>query len=79
MMVSTVRGTLGKVNGTIEYDGKSAATLKADVTIDVNGINTGNENRDKDLKSQNFFDVAKFPTSRSSPSARRRPARASSS
>jgi len=63
MMVSTVRGTLGPVKGTIEYDGKSLESVKADITIDVNGINTGNENRDKDLKSgDGLFEVAKFPT-----------------
>ena len=39
-----------------------STSLKADITIDVTGINTGNENRDKDLKSPNFFDVAKYPT-----------------
>ena len=63
MMVSTVRGTLGPVKGTIEYDGKSVDSLKADITIDVTGINTSNENRDKDLKSgDGLFEVAKFPT-----------------
>ena len=62
MLVSTVRGTLGKVTGTIDYDGKSAESIKADIAIDVNGINTGTENRDKDLRSENFFDVAKYPT-----------------
>src|ERR1051326_103293 len=62
MMVSTVRGTLGKASGTIEYDGKSVDSLKADVTIDVTGVNTQNQNRDNDLKSENFFDIAKYPT-----------------
>jgi len=63
MMVSTVRGTLGPVKGTIEYDGKSIDSLKADITIDVNGINTGNESRDKDLKSgDGLFEVSKHPT-----------------
>jgi polyisoprenoid-binding protein YceI len=62
MMVSTVRGTLGPIKGTIDYDGKSLETLKADITIDVTGINTGNSSRDNDLKSANFFDVAKYPT-----------------
>ena len=62
MMVSTVRGTLGKVSGTIEFDGKSVDSLKADVAIDVAGVNTQNQNRDNDLKSENFFDVAKHPT-----------------
>jgi polyisoprenoid-binding protein YceI len=61
MMVSTVRGTLGPVTGTIEYDGTSVDGIKADVTIDLNGINTGNANRDKDLRSENFFEVAKYP------------------
>jgi polyisoprenoid-binding protein YceI len=62
MMVSTVRGTLGRVSGTIDYDGKSVESIKADVSIDVNGLNTGVENRDKDLRSDNFFDVAKYPS-----------------
>jgi polyisoprenoid-binding protein YceI len=62
MMVSTVRGTLGKVTGTIDYDGKSVDSLKADVSIDVTGINTGVDMRDKDLKSANFFEVEKYPT-----------------
>jgi polyisoprenoid-binding protein YceI len=63
MMVSTVRGTLGPVKGTIEYDGKSVESLKADISIDVNGINTGNESRDKDLKgADGLFEVAKYPT-----------------
>jgi polyisoprenoid-binding protein YceI len=50
------------VSGTIEYDGASAASIKADVTIDVSGVNTGVTARDNDLKSPNFFDVAKYPT-----------------
>ena len=62
MLVSTVRGTLGKATGTIEYDGKSVESIKADVTIDVAGLSTANDNRDKDLRSPNFFDVEKFPT-----------------
>jgi polyisoprenoid-binding protein YceI len=63
LMVSTVRGTLGPIKGTIEYDGKSVDSLKADITIDVSGINTGSEARDKDLKSADgLFEIAKYPT-----------------
>ena len=58
MMVSTVRGKLGRVDGTIEYDGKDVRSIKADVSIDVNGVDTQNENRDKHLRSDDFFDVA---------------------
>jgi polyisoprenoid-binding protein YceI len=61
MMVSTVRGTLGPVKGTIDYDGKSVESIKADITI-IATPNTANDGRDKDLKSPNFFDVAQFPT-----------------
>jgi polyisoprenoid-binding protein YceI len=62
MMVSTVRGKLGRVAGTVDYDGQSAQSIKADVTIDVTGVDTGVDGRDKDLRSDNFFDVAKYPT-----------------
>ena len=61
LMVSTVRGQLGRVSGTIEYDGKDVRSIKADVTIDVNGINTQNEKRDGHLRSADFFDVANHP------------------
>jgi len=61
LMISTVRGEFGTMKGTIEYDGKDVASIKADVTIDAASINTRNEYRDKDLKSDHFFDVAKYP------------------
>jgi polyisoprenoid-binding protein YceI len=61
MMVSTVRGSFGKTEGTITYDGKDISSVKADVTIDSTTITTNNEKRDTHLKSPDFFDVAKFP------------------
>jgi len=62
MMVSTVRGSLGPISGTVEYDGKTVTSVKADITIDVTKINTGNERRDNDLRNADFFDVARYPT-----------------
>jgi len=62
LMVSTVRGQLGPMSGTVEYDGKDVRTIKADVTIDVKAINTQNANRDNDLRGSEFFDTAKYPT-----------------
>jgi len=62
LMVSTVRGTLGPVKGTVWYDGKSVTSVRADVTIDVAGINTANEGRDTHLRSADFFDVPNHPT-----------------
>ena len=62
LMISTVRGEFGKLSGTIEYDGKDVASIKVDATIDAASIETREENRDKDLRSDHFFDVAKYPT-----------------
>jgi polyisoprenoid-binding protein YceI len=62
MLVSTVRGKLGKVTGTITWDGKDVRTIQTDVSIDVAGLNTGVERRDHDLRGESFFDVAKYPT-----------------
>ena len=60
-VVSTVRGTLGAIAGTIEYDGKDVKSVKADVTIDVTKISTQNDRRDNHLRSDDFFNTEKFP------------------
>lgn len=62
MMVSNVHGRFGKVEGTIVYDGKNIAGIKADATIDATTITTDNEKRDAHLKSPDFFDATGFPT-----------------
>lgn len=61
LMVSTVRGQLGRISGILEYDGKDVSSIKADVSIDVNGVSTQNEGRDKHLRTDDFFDVANHP------------------
>jgi polyisoprenoid-binding protein YceI len=60
-VVSTVRGQLGAISGTIDYDGKDIRSVRADVTIDVTRINTQNESRDKHLRSDDFFNTETFP------------------
>jgi len=62
MAISTVRGAFSKVNGTIVLDEKDITKSTVDVTIDVTTVDTREPNRDNDLRSDRFFDVAHFPT-----------------
>ena len=62
MMISTVRGEFKNVTGTVVWDDQDLTKSKVNVTIDTKTVNTGEEARDKDLKSDKFFDVANFPT-----------------
>jgi len=61
MMVSTVHGSFNGLKGTVKYDPAHPEASKADLTIDATTLDTRNDMRDKDLKSENFFDIAKFP------------------
>ncbi len=62
MMVSNVKGSFGKVEGTIVYDGTNVGGVQAEATIDATTITTNNAKRDAHLKSPDFFDAASFPT-----------------
>jgi polyisoprenoid-binding protein YceI len=61
MGISTVRGAFTKVTGTVE-DSADPAKSAVNVSIDAASIDTRVEMRDKDLRGENFFDVAKYPT-----------------
>ena len=61
MMVATVRGKLGKVQGEIDFDPKAPAAAKILATIDAGTIDTNDPKRDGHLKSPEFFDVAQYP------------------
>lgn len=62
MMISNVTGEFGKVIGTVNWDDTDVAKSTAEATIDATTINTREPKRDEDLKSPNFFDVAKYST-----------------
>jgi polyisoprenoid-binding protein YceI len=62
LMVSTVRGDMGKITGTVNFDPKQPAAGAIEASIDVAGIDTREPGRDTHLKSADFFDVANFPT-----------------
>src|SRR5262249_34075962 len=60
--LSTVRGAFSKVTGTMQLDDQDVTKSTIEVTIDVNTVDTREPDRDKDLRSERFFDVAHFPT-----------------
>jgi polyisoprenoid-binding protein YceI len=62
LAISTVRGAFGKVTGTATVDDRDLGKSSVDVTIEVGSIDTRQPDRDKDLKSDKFFDVANYPT-----------------
>ena len=62
MGVSTVRGSISGVTGTIIWDEKDPSKSSVQATIDTNTVSTNNEGRDKDLKSDHYFNVEKYPT-----------------
>jgi polyisoprenoid-binding protein YceI len=62
MGISTVRGSFTKVSGTVQYDPANPAKTTIDATIDAASVDTHVDKRDSDLRSPNFFDVAKYPS-----------------
>lgn len=62
LMISSVRGALGKVTGTVTLDESDISKSSVEASIDVKGLNTGDAKRDDHLRNPDFFDVAKYPT-----------------
>ncbi|HYG68008.1 MAG TPA: YceI family protein [Anaeromyxobacteraceae bacterium] len=61
LVISQVRGTFTKLDGTLVLDEADVTRSRVDATIDVNSIYTRDENRDGHLKSPDFFDAANHP------------------
>jgi polyisoprenoid-binding protein YceI len=62
MVVSESEGTFKIWDGSVENAKPDFSDAKISFSIDVNSINTDNENRDKHLKSDDFFNAEKYPT-----------------
>ena len=60
--ISNVHGRFGGVTGEIVLDPADLAKSSVKATIDTTTVDTGVPARDNDLKSDHFFDVAKYPT-----------------
>ena len=62
LMISTVRGQFKGVSGTVNWEDQDISKSTVDITIDANTVDTSEPKRDADLKSDKFFEVAKYPT-----------------
>jgi polyisoprenoid-binding protein YceI len=62
LAISNVSGNFTNVTGTIDLDEKDITQSHVDAVIDVTSVDTRVPDRDKDLRSPNFFDVEKYPT-----------------
>ena len=58
---SKVNGTFTTFEGSIVVDRDNLEASSAEATIDIASVDTHSEQRDKHLKTPDFFDAAKFP------------------
>lgn len=61
MMVSTVRGRLGRVSGRLQLDPDKPEKADLEIAVDLTGLDTNDPKRDGHLRSADFFDVEKHP------------------
>jgi polyisoprenoid-binding protein YceI len=62
MGINTISGNFGTVDAKFTATKDDFSDAVIELTADVNSINTGNEQRNNHLKSDAFFDVAKYGT-----------------
>ena len=61
MVVTTVTGSFGKFDATMESSKDDLTDAKINFEADTASINTGNVQRDGHLQSDDFFSAAKYP------------------
>jgi polyisoprenoid-binding protein YceI len=59
--ISNVQGEFTKVTGTVQLDEQDISKSSVAASIDLSSVDTRVQKRDDDLKSEHFFDVAKYP------------------
>lgn len=61
-MVTKVRGSFNEFEGTATIDGANPAGSSVQVSIAVDSIDTRNQQRDDHIRTNDFLDVANYPT-----------------
>lgn len=62
LAISNVRGEFTKMEGLVKLDENDVTRSSVEATIDATSVDTRQPKRDADLRSENFFDVQKYPT-----------------
>jgi polyisoprenoid-binding protein YceI len=62
LAISNVHGRFGHVTATLNYNEADVSKSTVTASIDLTGVDTGEEARNNHLKSPDFFDVATYPT-----------------
>lgn len=61
LLVTTVKGRFREFEGVLQIDEVNPANSTVSVSIDVASVDTNQADRDADLRSDNFFNVEKYP------------------
>lgn len=61
LMISTVKGKFAGVEGHLHLEGEDVSNARLEVEIDASSIDTGEEKRDNHLRSEDFFEVERYP------------------
>ncbi len=62
MMIAKVKGSFHAFEANIVADAFDLSSAEIQFTIDLNSIDTRNNDRDNHLRSADFFDIEKYPT-----------------
>src|SRR5437016_2159834 len=60
-LIGKVTGHFDRFQGTVDYEAGKPASWKTSASIEAASINTQSSKRDTHLRSENFFEVEKYP------------------
>ncbi|WP_035562540.1 YceI family protein [Hymenobacter sp. IS2118] len=61
LVISTVTGSFKKFQGSMQSEGDTFENAQVEFSLDVDSVDTNQEQRDAHLVGEEFFDAARFP------------------